>query len=82
MKESGAQVLEEGTKGTGIVYTGDKEAQGTPYHSLQLPEMRLWQGGGWPLLLGNSDRTRGNRLKLQKGRFSWIFGQISSQKEW
>jgi len=40
-----------------------------PYRSLQLPERRLWWGGGEPLLPGNSDRTRENGLKLHQGRF-------------
>ena len=36
------------------------------------------RGRGWPLLPGNSDRTRGNGLKLYQG----ILGKISFQKEW
>ena len=38
---SGAQVLQKVTEGTGIVQFGEEEAQGRPYHSLQLPEKRL-----------------------------------------
>ena len=52
------------TGGTGIVQSGEEESQRKPYRSLQLPEKRLWQGGGQPLLPGNSGRTRGDGLKL------------------
>jgi len=51
-----------------MVQSGEEDAQGRPYSSLQLPE-RLWQGGGQPLLLGNSYRTRGNSLTLHQKRF-------------
>ena len=40
-KGSGAQVLWGVTDGTGIVQSAEEEAQGRPYHSLQLPERRL-----------------------------------------
>lgn len=46
-----------------------KEAQGGPYHSLQLPEggySQVW-AGLFPQV--TSDRTRGRRLKLHQGRF-------------
>ena len=49
--------------------SGEEEAQGRPYHSLQLPIKRLWRGGGLPLLPRNSDKKRGNGLKLHQGRF-------------
>ena len=56
---SGAQVLWGVAGGVGTVQSGEEKAQGRSYHSLQLPERRLLRGGGWPLLLGNSDRTGG-----------------------
>jgi len=40
-----------------------------PYCSLQLPERRLWWGGGWPLFPGNSDRIRCDGLRLRQGMF-------------
>jgi len=40
-EESGAQVLWGVAEGTGIVRSGEKEPQGRPYCSLQLPEGRL-----------------------------------------
>ena len=43
-ERSGAQVLQR-------VAEGEEEAQGRPYCSLQLPERKLWRGGGQPLLL-------------------------------
>ena len=66
---SGAQVLWGVAEGTGIVQSGEKEAQGRPCHLLQLPEKRLYQGEGWPCLPGNTDRIRGNGLKLCQGAF-------------
>ena len=45
------------------------EAHGRTYQSLQLPERRLWRGGGQPLLPGNSNRRGGGGLKLHQGRF-------------
>ena len=54
-------------EGSGIVQSREEEAQGRPYRSLQLPERRLRQGGCQPLLSGNSDRMRGNGLKLCQG---------------
>ena len=38
---SGEQVLWEAAEGTGIVYSGEEEAEGRPYCSLQLPERGL-----------------------------------------
>lgn len=40
-------------EGTGSVQSGEEDAQGKPYHSLQLSERRLWQGWDQPLLPGN-----------------------------
>ena len=45
----------------------EKRRLGRPYHSLQPPEGR--RGGCWPLLAGNSDRMRGNGLKLHQRKF-------------
>ena len=47
------------------VQTGKEEAQ----EPLKWSERRLWRGGGWPLLPGNSNRTRSNGLKLCQGMF-------------
>ena len=65
---SGAQVLWGVSEGTGIVYSGEEDAQGRSYCSLQLPERKLWWGGCWPPLPDNSNRMRGNGLKLHQGR--------------
>ena len=65
----GTQLLRGEAEGTGIFQAGDEEAQGRHYRSLQLPGRRLWGGGGWTLLPGNSDRTRRNGLKLHQSRF-------------
>ena len=59
----------EEAEGAGIVQCGEEEAQRTTYCSVQLPEGRLQQGGCWPLLPGNSNRMRGNGLKLRQGWF-------------
>ena len=40
-------------EGTGVVWSGEKEVKGRPYHSLQLPTRRLYWGGGCSLLPGN-----------------------------
>ena len=48
-ERSGVQVLWGMTEGTGIVQSGEEEASGRSYCSLQLSEARLWQGGGQPL---------------------------------
>ena len=48
-KGSGAQVGWGAAEGTGIIQSGEEEARGRPYHSVQLLERRLWQGGGRPL---------------------------------
>jgi len=68
-KGSEAQLLWGAAEGTGIVQSGEEEAQGRPYYSLQSPESRMWQGGGQPLLPHNSDRMRGNGFKQHQGRF-------------
>ena len=66
---SGAQVLWGAAEETGIVQSGEEEVQGKRYCFLQLPEGRSLRGGGWTLLLGNSDRMTGNGLKLCQGRY-------------
>ena len=63
-EESRAQVLWGVADGTGIVQLGEEDAQGRPYGSLQLPERRLWQGGGHLLSCVTSNSMRGNGLKL------------------
>ena len=40
-EESGAQILRGAAERTGIVQSGEKEAQVRPCRSLQLPERRL-----------------------------------------
>ena len=42
---TGAKILKGVAQGTGIIHSGEEEAQGRPYCSLQVPERRLWQGG-------------------------------------
>ncbi len=78
---SGAQILQGAAEGSGMVHFGEVEAQGRPHHCLQLPDRRLWQGGGLPLLLGNSDRMKGNGLKLCQGMFRFHIRK-TSLKEW
>ena len=58
-------------EGTGVVQSGKEEAQGRSYLSLQLPERRLWWGGGQPLLLASNDTMRGNGhlLDIKKNLF-------------
>jgi len=55
--------------------TGEQEAEGRPYSSLQPRERRLWQGECQTLLPGNSHRTRGNGLKVCWGRFRLGIGK-------
>ena len=49
-EESGTEALWGAAEGAGIVYSGEQEAQGRLFHSLRLPERRLWWGEGQPLL--------------------------------
>ena len=56
-------------EGTGIVWSGEEEAQGRRYCSLQLPERRLWRSGGCPHLTGNSNRIRRNGFKFHQRWF-------------
>ena len=51
------------------VSSGEEEAQGRLYNSLQLHERRLQRGGDRPLLPGNSDRMRADGLKLHQEKF-------------
>jgi len=61
---SGAQILCGAAEGSGMGQSEEEEAQGRPHRSVQLPDRRLWQDGGWPLLTGNSDRKRSDGLKF------------------
>lgn len=61
--------LEHESYGERGLFKSGEEAQGRLDLSPQLPEGRLWQGGGRPLLPGNSDRIGGNGLQLCQGRF-------------
>ena len=54
---SGAQILWGMAEGTAIVLSGEEDAQGRPYFSLQLPERRLRCDGSQPMLLGDSHMT-------------------------
>jgi len=72
----------------GLVHKSDGERlrelrwfQGRPYHSLQLPDRRLWQGGGQHLLPGSSNTMRGDSINCTRGGSGWILGKISSLKE-
>ena len=56
---SGAQVLLGAAERAGIVQSGEKEAQGRPHCTLQLPEGGCdGKGGFWPLLTGNKQDLR------------------------
>ena len=59
-----------------FVQSREEKAQGRPYRSLPRPGRRMWQGGGQPLLPGNSHRMRGDGLKLCQGRFRWDIRKI------
>jgi len=65
----GAQVLWGLSEGTGIVWSGEEEAQGRPYDCVQPSEGKLWWCGGQSLLPATSNRSRGNGLTLCQGRF-------------
>jgi len=60
---------EEQLRKSGCSSLEKKETQERPYSSLQPPERRSYQSGGQLLLPGNSDRLRGNGLKLHQERF-------------
>jgi len=64
---SHTQVLQEQLRELGS-FSLD-EAQGRPCCFPQLSERRLWGDGSQPLLSGNNNKTKGNDLKLQQGRF-------------
>ena len=52
-----------------MVQSGEEEAHERPHCSLQQSEGKLQGGECWYLLPGNSNRVRGNGLKLCQGRF-------------
>ena len=54
-----------------------EEVHSRPYCSLQLPVRRLWLGEGWPPLLGNSNRMRGNGIGIERKRDSGDPGRRS-----
>lgn len=56
-------------EGAGIVYRGEKDAQGRPYHSLQLPGRKLQSGEVGLFSQAASDRMRGAGLELCQRRF-------------
>ena len=58
-----------------------EEAQGRPYHCLQLPERRLRWGGGQPFFPTNSNRMRGNGFMLCQKKFRLDVRRNFSQKE-
>ena len=66
----GAQLWGGAAEGAGMGRCGAEDAQGRPYCSLQLPERRLCNGEGWPLLPRNSNRTRGDDVKLCQVRLT------------
>lgn len=45
-------------EGTQIIQPGEKEVQGRPSCSLQLPKGRLEQGEGWSLFLSNKQQEK------------------------
>ena len=55
-------------EGTGVFQSGEMEALGILYLSLELSASKLWRVGGQPLLQDNN-WMRGNGLKLCQGRF-------------
>ena len=63
------------------MHKGKRRHEGRPCCNLQLPERRLWRGGG--LLPGNSDdRMGGDGLKLLQGRVRLDVRNNFSSKEW
>lgn len=66
---------EEQLKDLGL-FSGEKEAQGIPDHSLQLRERRLQPGGSEPLLPDTNERARRHSLKLQPRRFRLNFSDV------
>jgi len=63
----------EAAKGTWIAQSGEEEAQGRPYHSVQLPEGDCGKVGVSFFSHIASNRTRGNGLKLCQGLFKLDF---------
>lgn len=67
---SGAHVLWGAAVGAGGLSLEERRLKEWPYCSLQLPERRLWPGGGRSLLPGNQRQERGpqGRVRLSTRR--------------